>query len=217
MLACVFDENECRSLLALVGKHAFMQTESSETVKFEEQSPTKMLTRKGSSMVILQSAIEHAQQIKVPPTFLQTVMSMDQFNKEQMGAKSNNIRVMSTKVPSWIHLPESICLPFQVMEYALQQCDPVGNARIGRLITRLSKTKKLVKMSARLIRCKQIVLALEFNEKDEKLAQLKSHLLAFGVSEADFPKAWLSIKKVWASKFNERAFLAVRKIGVRLD
>ncbi len=30
------------------------------------------------------------------------------------------------------------------------------------------------------------------------------------------PKAWESIKKVWASKFNERAFLATKKIGVTL-
>ena len=33
----------------------------------------------------------------------------------------------------------------------------------------------------------------------------------------DFSKAWTSIKKVWASKFNERAFLAMKKIGVNLD
>ena len=39
----------------------------------------------------------------------------------------------------------------------------------------------------------------------------------FGVPEAEFPKAWTAIKKVWASKFNDRAFLAVKKIGVRLD
>jgi alpha-glucan,water dikinase len=29
-------------------------------------------------------------------------------------------------------------------------------------------------------------------------------------------KAWTTIKKVWASKFNERAFLATKKIGVSL-
>ena len=55
-----------------------------------------------------------------------------------MGAKSNNLRILSTKVPSWVNLPESICLPFQMMEYALQGCDPVGNQRIARLINRLS-------------------------------------------------------------------------------
>ena len=49
------------------------------------------------------------------------------------------------------------------------------------------------------------------------LAKIKQEILAFGVTEAEFPKAWTAIKKVWASKFNERAFLAVKKIGVRLD
>ena len=72
-------------------------------------------------------------------------------------------------------------------------------------------------MSGRLIRCKQIVLALPFVQADPKLAQIKQTLLQFGIGESEFPKAWNAIKKVWASKFNERAFLAVQKIGVRLD
>ena len=46
---------------------------------------------------------------------------------------------------------------------------------------------------------------------------MMKHIMDFGVPEAEFPKAWTGIKKVWASKFNDRAFLAVKKIGVRLD
>jgi alpha-glucan,water dikinase len=61
------------------------------------------------------------------------------------------------------------------------------------------------------------VLALNFDPKDSKLIEMKQGLIAFGIAESDFDKAWMSIKKVWASKFNERAFLAVKKIGVRLD
>ena len=38
---------------------------------------------------------------------------------------------------------------------------------------------------------------------------------AFGIN--DFQKAWFSIKRVWASKFNERAYLATKKLGVSLD
>ena len=112
MLACVFDEEQCRQLLELVGKHVFLQSETSDVVRFEEQSPQRVLTRRGSSMMILQNAIENAQHIKIPPMFTQTVLSMNQFNKDQMGAKSNNLRIMSTKIPSWVNLPESICLPF---------------------------------------------------------------------------------------------------------
>jgi alpha-glucan,water dikinase len=31
------------------------------------------------------------------------------------------------------------------------------------------------------------------------------------------PEAWLAIKKVWASKFNERAFVSTRKIGLKIE
>ena len=72
-------------------------------------------------------------------------------------------------------------------------------------------------MSARLLRCKQIVLNLshERASNDQYMKELKTKLSEFGVK--DFAKAWTAIKKVWASKFNERAFLAMKKIGVKLD
>jgi hypothetical protein len=38
--------------------------------------------------------------------------------------------------------------------------------------------------------------------------------MKFGIDK--FDSAWISIKRVWASKFNERAFLATKKLGVSL-
>lgn len=91
MLACVFDEAKCKELQALEGRHIHLQTESSDVVKYEEQNPDRLVTRRGSSMLILQSAIENAQQIRTPPMFTDTVLSLAQFNPEQMGNKSMNI------------------------------------------------------------------------------------------------------------------------------
>ena len=65
--------------------------------------------------------------------------------------------------------------------------------------------------------CKKIMLCLEFNPEDEHHAFLKEQLLEFGMHEHEFPLAWQTIKKVWASKFNERAFLATQKQGISLD
>jgi hypothetical protein len=59
------------------------------------------------------------------------------------------------------------------------------------------------------------VLSLPFNSGDASLNSLKDSLFDFGIT--DFAKAWIAIKKVWASKFNERAFLSIRKIGAKLD
>ena len=134
-----------------------------------------------------------------------------------MGAKSNNLKVLKEKIPDWMHVPDSICLPFKLMEHFLAVCDPKGNARISRLIQRLTKTKKFERMAGRLLRCKKIVLGLHHEKArdDPILNELKENLRQFGIT--DFKKAWNGITKVWASKFNERAFLAMKKIGVNLS
>lgn len=63
--------------------------------------------------------------------------------------------------------------------------------------------------------CKNIVQNLTFDDQDKHLKFLKQGLEDFGVR--DFESAWLTIKKVWASKFNERALLATKKIDVSLN
>lgn len=47
------------------------------------------------------------------------------------------------------------------------------------------------------------------------MLQLKEEIIKFGIQ--DFDQAWRSIIKVWASKFNERAFLSIKKLGVNLN
>lgn len=70
-------------------------------------------------------------------------------------------------------------------------------------------------MNRMLLRCKTLVEGLPFNQEDSHLANLKEQLLQFGIIQ--FDEAWTTIKRVWASKFNERAFLATKKIGVTLN
>lgn len=59
-------------------------------------------------------------------------------------------------------------------------------------------------------------MKLEFHPEDKNHDFLKKSLIDFGISSNDFNLAWKTIKMVWASKFNERAFLATKKIGVSL-
>lgn len=58
-------------------------------------------------------------------------------------------------------------------------------------------------------------MGLEFYPKDKHHAFLKEQLGEFGVDE--FEQAWHTIKRTWASKFNERAYLATKKLGVSLN
>lgn len=56
---------------------------------------------------------------------------------------------------------------------------------------------------------------MNFHEENLHHAFVKDQLIKFGIIE--FDKAWVSIKRVWASKFNERVYLATRKLGVKIN
>ena len=70
-------------------------------------------------------------------------------------------------------------------------------------------------MKSRLLNCKKLIFGLKFNNEDKLMLQLKEEIMKFGIE--DFDKAWHTIIKVWASKFNERAFLSIKKLGVGLN
>lgn len=112
MLAVVFDETKCRELAQLEGRIVLFQYESSNEVKYEEQSAQELLTRRASSNLILKSAIEGVKNIKTPPMFTELVVDLVDFSSQHMGAKSNNLKNLKDKLVDWINLPESICLPF---------------------------------------------------------------------------------------------------------
>jgi alpha-glucan, water dikinase len=46
-------------------------------------------------------------------------MQIEEFNPKNMGAKSNNLKVLRDSLESWIQLPQSGCIPFKMMEYTL--------------------------------------------------------------------------------------------------
>ena len=60
-------------------------------------------------------------------------------------------------------------------------------------------------------------MQLELPEDNDYFKQLTQRLKKFGIEDKDLSEAFKSIKRVWASKFNERAFISCRKIGVKLD
>ena len=176
LLCVLFDQEKCDEIAAMENKHIFLQSQSSNDVKFELQNPNQALTRAASSALILKTAIENASDIRDPPEFQECVLGIDDFNNSQMGAKSNNLKVLSDSTPDWMHVPESICLPFKLMEHCLASCDPQGNNRIVRLTRRLTRTKKVGMMAARLLKCKKIILNLSYEktiQNDQTLRELK--------------------------------------------
>ena len=101
------------------------------------------------------------------------------------------------------------------MEYTID-LHPGIKEEISKYIDRLEKCKSVKRMNRILLNCKDLVMKLEFNEHDKHHKTLKQSLMTFGIPSKDWDQAWKTLKMVWASKFNERAFLATKKIGVSL-
>jgi alpha-glucan,water dikinase len=72
-------------------------------------------------------------------------------------------------------------------------------------------------MNKILYKCKQLVESLPFHESDQHHQYLRAQLVSFGIPASEFQQAWATIKRVWASKYNERAFLATKKLGVSIN
>jgi alpha-glucan,water dikinase len=75
-----------------------------------------------------------------------------------------------------------------------------------------ASSKEISKVLASL---RQVVMTVVLPEDDESL--LKTNLAIIGCSAAKWPLAWNAIRKVWASKFNERVFLSTLKARIDLN
>ena len=158
---------------------------------------------------------------KIDNKFSKPFIEIDEFDNDKVGAKSNNLKKIYKKLPSWIKYPESFTIPFNVFDYFMNLSEnSEEKENLTKLISKLDSLSKdeLNKSSELLNKCASIIInQMSLPEDNEYYKQLKQRLEKFGISENEFPEAIKSIKKVWASKFNERAFISCKKIGIKLD
>ena len=81
-------------------------------------------------------------------------MLLEEFNSKNMGAKSNNLKVLHDKLDKWVLLPESVCIPFKMLEYTLK-LNPEIEKEINSHIEELTKVTKVKKMNRLLYKCKE--------------------------------------------------------------
>jgi len=63
--------------------------------------------------------MDEASRLEPPPMFKKSLLYMNEFSEKHSGAKSNNLKNLRGKLDSSIKLPESACIPFQMLEYTL--------------------------------------------------------------------------------------------------
>ena len=157
---------------------------------------------------------------KFDDKFNKAYIEIDEFENDKVGAKSNNLKKIYKKLPVWIKYPESFSIPFNVFDYFMNlQENSNEKENLSNLILKLDSLpeNELNKSTEILNNCASIIInQMSIPEDNEYYKQLKQRLEKFGINEKELPEAIKSIKRVWASKFNERAFISCRKIGIKL-
>ena len=97
---------------------------------------------------------------------------MDEFSSKHSGAKSNNLKNLRGKLDENIKLPESVVIPFQVLEYTLSLY-PETEKQVQYLISKVTTVTTSQAMNIILDSCKEEIMSLEFNAKDKHHAFLK--------------------------------------------
>ncbi|CAK8561980.1 unnamed protein product [Lathyrus sativus] len=144
-------------------------------------------------------------------------ISSEEFTGEMVGAKSRNISYLKGKVPSWVGIPTSVAIPFGVFEHVLSD---KSNQAVAEKINILKKKLTEGDFSA-LKEIRETVLQL--NAPPKLVEELKTTMKGSGMpwpgdeGEERWGQAWKAIKKVWGSKWNERAYFSTRKVKLDHD
>lgn len=146
--------------------------------------------------------------VKIPSKAGYVVTSAD-FKEDLVGGKSLNLTSLKGKLPDWIHLPSSVAIPFGVAEKVLALDSNKETAgHINKLLVGVEEQSAdtLGEIRKRLLTLK---------EPPELVSSLR-----IAMEEADlgwhenWEDIWMCIKSVWASKWNERAYVSRRTRGI---
>ncbi|MFS8029200.1 putative alpha-glucan, water dikinase [Helianthus anomalus] len=144
-------------------------------------------------------------------------VSSEDFTSEMVGAKSRNIAYLKGKVPSFVGIPTSVALPFGVFEKVLS--DELNQG----VSEKLQILKKQLETDGSVVLGEIRKTVLDLSAPSQLVQELKNTMQSSEMpwpgdeGEQRWEQAWLAIKKVWASKWNERAYLSTKKVKLDHD
>ena len=144
-----------------------------------------------------------------PRTFSRYAIPLSDFGEKWVGSKACRQAQLCGRLAEWIHLPASAALPFGVFEKVLGlELNREVARRYAELVQQTS-----VRGTEPLGELQQTVGSLKAPEELKKA--LREAMATSGLAwPEDWDTAWSRIKQVWASKWNERAFLSRRRVGL---
>ena len=158
--------------------------------------------------------------IKILKEYESIFTEIQNFSNDKVGAKSINTGKVYKKLPEWINYPESFAIPFNVQDYILNSPENASlKETLNNVIEEISKlnTSELSKAKPLLEKASKLTKEIKLQTSNSEIKLLIQKLKDFGIKEKDISKALKAIKEVWASKYNERAFISCTKIGIKLS
>ena len=139
-------------------------------------------------------------------------IGMPEYADGLVGGKSKNLAALRGELPDWIALPSSVTLPFGCFEQAL---NATANSGVKKRLNAAAK-KVPESAAANLALCREAVMDLKVPKKLRK--ELSAAMAAAGLPAPENGERWAQAERalvgVWASKFNDRAFYSMRKVGL---
>ncbi len=148
----------------------------------------------------------------IRPTFSCLAISSKDFHENLVGGKSLNLLHLHGRLPDGIHTPSSAAIPFGVFERVVAVDE---NKKIAICLN--DYVKDVERNPGEILpEIRKCILDLEAPE--ELLSSIRMVMSESTIRWPDeWSDAWICIKKVWASKWNERAFVSRRKRGIPHD
>ncbi len=203
LFATCYDSNTVTRLKSFIGKMVKMRVNAAGEVTFGE----------GTEEVMVPTHEAAARRTMQRPVFTTYAVPIGDFDAKVVGGKSNNLRKMQGVLPPWIHLPASAALPFGVFEMVLgQEMNGPVAARYKGLVSRVESTGG-GERSAALAELRMAIMGLR--PPDELVDSVLKVMDEAGLARPEnWADAWACIKRVWASKWNERAYLSRAALGI---
>jgi len=146
---------------------------------------------------------------KVQPRSNAWALAAAEFEPTLTGGKALNLVRLDGKLPAWVRRPASIAVPFGACERVMAAAPNRAVAQqYQQLLPQLEPDPARALPALR-----EVILKLE--APPELASALSRKAAAASLAwPADYAEAWHCIKRVWASKWNDRAFYSRRTQGI---
>lgn len=214
LFASCYDQQQLDEVAGLAGKSIAIETSAAGAVKWREVDAAELAIHTDGAAAV--AAARKPLRVEIPKWCGKWVVGMDGFENNVVGAKSKNLAGLRGKLPDWISLPSSITVPFSSFEEALKA---EANKKLAKELAEAVKEVEPTSAGAALARCRELVMQVTVPE--ELQASLKESMKGAGISvpkdKKDMEAALHALKSVWASKYNDRAYVSTRKVGLNFD